>query len=98
MADDAERRMNLLIDRLPASVQKAAQWLRQPSSRWVRIPIGILLIVASLLWFLPILGIWMLPLGMILLAEDVPLSKRLVDRLLAWVERRHPAWLVPPAR
>ena len=77
--DDSERRMNLLIYRLPASFQKPARWLRQPSSRWVRIPVGILLIIGSFLSILPVFGLWMLPLGMVMLAQDVPFIKRLID-------------------
>ncbi len=38
-------------------------WLRKPSSRWVRIPLAILLVAGGFLSFLPILGLWMLPLG-----------------------------------
>jgi hypothetical protein len=91
--DDSERRIKLLIDQLPASFQKSAHWLRQPSSRWVRIPAGLLLIIGSFLAILPIFGLWMLPLGMIMLAQDVPFIKALIDRLLAWVERKHPRWL-----
>jgi hypothetical protein len=94
--DDSERRMNLLIDRLPASFQKPAHWLRQPSSRWVRIPVGILLIVGSFLSILPIFGLWMLPLGMVMLAQDVPFIKGRIDRLLAWIEWKHPKWLGLP--
>ena len=89
--------MRLLIDQLPASFQRFALWLRQPSSRWVRIPAGMLLIVGSFLAVLPIFGLWMLPLGMVLLSQDVPFIKTLIDRLLAWVERRHPRWLGLPA-
>jgi hypothetical protein len=95
--DDSERRMNLLIHRLPASFQKPARWLRQPSSRWVRIPVGILLIIGSFLSILPVFGLWMLPLGMVMLAQDVPFIKRLIDRLLAWIEWKHPKWLGLPA-
>ena len=95
--DDSERRMNLLIDRLPASFQKPVRWLRQPSSRWVRIPVGILLIIGSFLSILPVFGLWMLPLGMVMLAQDVRFIKRLIDRLLAWIEWKHPKWLGLPA-
>ena len=96
--DDSERRIELLIARLPVSFQKFARWLRQPSSRWVRIPVGILLIIGSFLFILPLFGLWMLPLGMVMLAQDVPFIKRLIDHLLAWIERKHPKWLGLPAR
>jgi hypothetical protein len=58
-----------------------------------RVPM--LLICGGLLGFLPILGFWMLPLGLLLLAEDVPPLKSARTRILDWIERRHPNWLVP---
>jgi hypothetical protein len=95
--DDYQRRVDLLISRLPPSLQDYVQWLQKPSSRVVRIPAGVLLILSGFLWFLPVLGLWMLPLGMLLLAQDVPFMRRLVDRLLAWIERKHPSWLGLPS-
>jgi hypothetical protein len=67
--------------------------LRQPSQRWLRTCAGVLLILGSLLSILPIFGLWMLPIGLVLLAEDVPVLRRIVDRILEWVERRRPHWL-----
>jgi hypothetical protein len=58
---------------------------------------GILLIIGSFLSILPVFGLWMLPLGMVMLAQDVPFIKRLIDRLLAWIEWKHPKWLGLPA-
>jgi hypothetical protein len=52
----------------------------------------LLLVVASLLSILPFFGLWMLPLGLMLLAEDVPPLRRARDRLLEWMERRRPNW------
>jgi hypothetical protein len=36
-----------------------------------------------------------LPLGLLLLAEDVPPLKFARTRILDWIEHRHPNWLVP---
>lgn len=48
-------------------------WLRRPSSRWVRIPIGLLLIASGFAGIiLPILGFWLVIPGLLLLAIDVP--------------------------
>lgn len=46
---------------------------------------GLLCVAGGLLGFLPVLGFWMLPLGLALIALDVPPLRR---RLLAWLERR----------
>jgi hypothetical protein len=93
---DRERRLELLVRRLPQRLQTTVRWLRRPAARWVRIPAGLLLIVASLFSILPILGLWMLPLGVVLLAEDVPSLRRATDRILAWIERRQPHWMGLP--
>jgi hypothetical protein len=88
-----ERRLELLVRRLPVRLQAAVRWLRKPSSRWLRIPAAALLIVGGVLAFLPVLGLWMLPLGVVLIADDVAPLRRATGRILAWIERRHPHWL-----
>ena|SRR5215470_10693444 len=86
-------RLDALIERLPERLRAAVRALRQPSGRWLRIPAGLLLIAGGILSFLPILGVWMLPLGLALLADDVQPLRSLRSRMLDWVERRHPQWL-----
>jgi hypothetical protein len=90
---DRERRMQLLIRRFPPRVQSVVHWFRKPSSRWARIPAGIILIIGSLFSILPIFGLWMLPLGLVFIAEDVMPLRLFTGRVLAWIERRHPQWL-----
>lgn len=51
----------------------------------VRSLLGLVLIAAGLLGFLPILGFWMIPLGLFFIALDVPALRRRVRR---WVLRR----------
>ena len=87
-----EWRMKQLIAHLPQRMQRIVRWLRLPSSRWARIPAGVLFMLGGCLAILPILGLWMLPVGMVLLAEDVPALRRLTDRCLNWIERRRPHW------
>jgi len=65
-----DKRLERLIDRLPRFLRSSVRWLRQPSLIWLRIPAGVLLIAGGLLSFLPLLGLWMLPLGAILLSDD----------------------------
>jgi hypothetical protein len=83
-----DRQFDRLNENLPRAVGQKMVWLRKPSSRWVRLPIGMLLIVASAFSFLPVLGLWMLPLGLMLLAVDVPLLRRPTGLALVWVERQ----------
>lgn len=95
-ARDRERRLERLIRRLPARVADAVRWLRRPSSRWARIPMALLFLAGGVLFILPFLGLWMLPLGLALLAEDVPPLRRRTDRVLAWIECRRPHWMGLP--
>jgi hypothetical protein len=89
-AERDDPRLVPLIARLPRRLRTAIHWLRRPSSRWARLPAGLLLICGGLLSILPILGLWMLPLGLALLAEDAPPLRRARGRVLDWVERRWP--------
>ena len=62
----------------------------------LRIPVGVLLIAGGVFSFLPGLGIWMLPLGMLLLAVDVPALRRPVSGLTIrgrrFLQRQRRAW------
>jgi hypothetical protein len=90
-------RLDKLVDRLPPRMGDTVTYLLKPSSRWVRIPSGTLLIAGGVLSILPFLGIWMLPLGLALLAEDVPALRSSRAKVLDWIERKKPHWLDPSA-
>lgn len=63
----------------------AFHWLKNHPNAWLRMGAGFAFILAGLLGpFLPILGTWMLPLGIVLLAVDIPWL-RPVSR---WMHRR----------
>jgi len=62
--------------------------LKTSERHWLRKSIGALLVAGGLLGFLPILGYWMLPLGLALLASDYPAARRLNRRLIVWWERK----------
>jgi hypothetical protein len=59
-----------------------------PGSRLLRIALGILLCVAGMLGFLPILGFWMIPLGLAVLSVDFAPARRLRRRFEVWWGRR----------
>jgi hypothetical protein len=71
-----------LLARLPLRARRVLGWLLRPRSRWVRIPAGLGLIALGLFGFLPVLGFWMIPLGGLLLAEDLPFLRPPMYRLL----------------
>jgi hypothetical protein len=60
------------LERLVPPLRRPLDRLRQ--DRWfpIRLPLAILLTIGGLFWFLPILGLWMLPAGLLLLAVDLP--------------------------
>ena len=74
--------------KLPPGPARFVTWLRKPSSKLVRIPLGILLIIGGIFSILPVLGLWMLPLGLILIAQDIPPLQKPVAQLLGWMERK----------
>jgi hypothetical protein len=86
--EDEDRHLRWLLERLPARLRRPVEWLRRPSSRWLRLPCGALLIVGGVFSFLPVLGLWMLPLGVLLLGEDIPALKRATNRSFDWAEQR----------
>ncbi len=88
----AERRLDRLISSMPPRVAAFVRWLRDPARFWLRVPLGILMILASFLWFLPVLGLWMLPLGIVLLAQDFGPMRRAVYRAINWTAQRRPRW------
>ncbi|RYJ03387.1 MAG: hypothetical protein EON47_04250 [Acetobacteraceae bacterium] len=90
-----DARVAHLLTRLPLRVQSGVAWLRHPSRKAWRLLAGVLLILGGMLAILPILGLWMLPLGLALLSDDFPWLKvwleksaRGIGRLWRRVRRR----------
>ena len=57
--------------------------LRAPKWRLVRVPAGALLLLGGIVGFLPLVGFWMVPLGLAILAIDIPTAGRLLRKLAA---------------
>lgn len=88
-------RINRLFDRIERRFPAAAKvlaWLRRPASKFFRVPIGLLLVIGGLLSFLPILGIWMLPLGLLLLALDIAFLRTPIAGAIIRTTRRFQEW------
>jgi hypothetical protein len=58
------------------SVRFLGRRVRVPGNVMLRIGFGILCILGGFLWFLPVLGLWMLPLGLLILSVDLPPIRR----------------------
>jgi hypothetical protein len=84
-APDFEREMDRLQRRLPDWAEGTFAAARKPGAVWTRVPLAIALMVGGLLGFLPILGFWMLPLGLALLAHDLAFLRDPLARLMAWI-------------
>ena len=63
--------------------------IRQRVPPGLRLPLGLLLMVGGVFGMLPVLGFWMLPLGVAVAALDAkPLAKAIRARLVRLRERR----------
>ena len=71
-----------------SKVKFGGKEMRLPRSRIARLGIGGLLVVFGVLGFLPILGFWMIPLGLMVLSVDVPAIRRIRRRFEVWAVRR----------
>ena len=87
-----DARIDSLVGKLPDRLGRGVTWLQNPSRRWVRMVAAVLLIVGGFLSILPVFGLWMLPLGLALLSQDVPALKPRLERVARWCERRWASW------
>jgi hypothetical protein len=78
-------------ERFPEKLARASRWLRKPSSAYARYPAAALLVLGGMFSFLPVFGLWMLPLGLLLIAVDIPRLRPPLVRLLHWIERKWPS-------
>ena len=85
---ELNRYFEMIDRRVPIRVSTFIRWLRMPSSFAVRLAIAILLILGGLFSFLPVLGLWMLPLGLLLIAQDVTFLQTPLVRIFAWFEKQ----------
>ena len=59
-----------------------------PRSRLARIGGGCLLVVLGFFGFLPVLGFWMIPLGLLILSYDIASVRRQRRKVAVWWNRR----------
>jgi hypothetical protein len=87
-----ERHIDRVEKKLPRRPAKMLRRVRQPSARYARWAVAAALIAGGLLGFLPVLGFWMVPLGLILIAQDVPFLRPPLARVLGFIERKWQTW------
>jgi len=79
---------DMINRRLPTRMSASIEWLRKPSSFTARLIAAVLLILGGFFSFLPILGVWMLPLGLMLIAQDLPFLQKPLVKAFKWVEAK----------
>jgi hypothetical protein len=92
-------RDELRLERQFKAIEKAIPALSTPlaairSRGWwiIRLPIAIVFIFGGILSFLPVLGFWMLPVGLLLLAVDLPLLRAPISNAMIRGRRRINIW------
>jgi hypothetical protein len=83
-----DRYFKMIDRRVPIGISRFIRWLRLPSSFAARLIIAMLFILGGIFSFLPVLGLWMLPLGFLLIAQDVPLLQKPLLRTFVWIEKK----------
>ena len=58
------------------AIQLFGRTIKLPRSRALRVAIGVVLIILGIFGFLPILGFWMIPLGLLVLSYEFASVRR----------------------
>jgi len=86
-----ERQFAALTGRSPR-LRRAVQAIQGRPGVVLRLPLGLALVAGGFLAILPVFGLWMVPLGLLLLAMDVPLLRPAVSAALIRLRRRWALW------
>lgn len=89
---ELDRYCDRIEKHLPDWSSRFLRWLRQPSNRSVRILVAALLGLGGLFSFLPVAGLWMLPLGLIVISQDLPFLQAPLVLAFQWIEARVERW------
>lgn len=74
-----------MLDRFAAALQSRLGIL-------VRVPLGLLLVAGGFLAILPIFGLWMIPLGLVILGIDLPALRPFVSAVIIRLRRKWAVW------
>lgn len=96
LMEQLDPRLQRLLDGLPHPARRSYVWLIRPQAKWLRLPLGFALIAGGTLSFLPVLGVWMLPIGALLVGEDIPPVQRATLHVLGKLQRWWDARRSPP--
>jgi hypothetical protein len=87
---DFHEEMDRFQNHIPRLIGRNLNRLRRERAIWVRLPTGVALVGGGVLGFLPlpIVSIWMLPVGLALLAHDIPTIRAPIARFLHFTNRK----------
>jgi len=90
--DELDRIIERYQAKMPGRMARFVTWIRKPELRITRIISGVLLVLLGFVGFLPILGFWMLPLGFLILSNELAIVRRWRRQLSVWwARKRRPA-------
>ena len=79
-----------------ASIRFGHKTFSLPGNRLLRMAIGIAFVLFGILGFLPVLGFWMIPVGLAILSVDIPAVRRwrrqFTVRFGLWLKERFPSF------
>jgi hypothetical protein len=81
-----------VLSRLIPRLRGTINFLREKKWMIIRLPLAMLLIAGGIFSILPFLGIWMLPLGLLLLAVDLPPLRGPISAMMIRARRRIDLW------
>ena len=73
---------------LKKTLSRLMHRMKNHPSILVRYGVAVLFLIGGFLWFLPVLGLWMLPVGLVLLFARSPTYWRLRRRFVSWRRQR----------
>ncbi len=76
------------MNQVPPKIKIGKDYYALPTSRVARTVIGLALIALGIFGFLPVLGFWMIPLGLFVLSFDWAFARRWRRRVSVWLARR----------
>jgi hypothetical protein len=80
------------MSRLSPGMARLVHAVRHRLSPAVRLPLGLVMSAGGLMWFLPFLGLWMLPVGLLILAIDIAVLRPRVSALSIRMRRAWMRW------
>jgi hypothetical protein len=72
----------------PRILKLLGREIPMPASRVGRIILGVVFIFFGILGFLPVVGFWMVPVGLLILSQDLAMVRRWRRRISVWYAKR----------